>query len=489
MQEATNSTKNVYNCNKEHIMNKTFLFYDIETSGLSPCFDQIIQFAAIRSDLELNEIERYEWHIQLRPDVVPSPHALIVHGISAETLSNKGEPEGIVIPKIHKLMNTPGTISLGYNTLGFDDEFLRFSFYRNLLPPYTHQYANQCSRADIYPITVLYYLFGNSDIAWPKKNDSISLKLENLNDANQLAKGSAHNALVDVEATIALAKRFFLNQKMWSYALGYFDKAIDLKRMNQWIKNQDHENVWLYLDGSFGAKNQFQAPVLLLGNHRHYKNQILLLRLDLTDLERATLDNFQEQSWVIRKKVAEPGFLLPLEPRFLKHLDQDRQTIVNNNLSWLRKHPEVLKALTDYYLDYTYPNVPEADLDTGLYQKSFWSDRDNYDCEQFHKTSIEKRDSLIDSFSNTDIQNLAIRWLGRNYPETLSKQHQDLFNEYLKQTWKPKELIIDYRKQTKYTADNALKDIATLENEASTNKEQMILLKDYREWLENTLKN
>ena len=38
----------------------TYLFYDLETTGLNPCFDQVLQFAAIRTDLSLNEIERHE---------------------------------------------------------------------------------------------------------------------------------------------------------------------------------------------------------------------------------------------------------------------------------------------------------------------------------------------------------------------------------------------------------------------------------------------
>jgi exodeoxyribonuclease-1 len=35
---------------------QTFLFYDIETTGLNKSFDQVLQFAAIRTDLKLQEI-------------------------------------------------------------------------------------------------------------------------------------------------------------------------------------------------------------------------------------------------------------------------------------------------------------------------------------------------------------------------------------------------------------------------------------------------
>ena len=120
----------------------TYLFYDVETTGLNKCFDQVLQFAAIRTDLELNEIDRIDINIELNCDVIPSPEAIITHRIGLDQYKN-AKKEVDAIRKIHQLLNTPGTMSLGYNTLGFDDEFLRFSFYRNLLPP-RQQYFCRC---------------------------------------------------------------------------------------------------------------------------------------------------------------------------------------------------------------------------------------------------------------------------------------------------------------------------------------------------------
>src|SRR3990172_2270849 len=99
-------------------MAKTLLFYDIETTGLNKAFDQILQFAAIRTDEALKEIERYEINIKLNMDVVPSPQAMITHRIPIAA-TERGMDELEAIEKIHDLVNTPNTISLGYNTLGF----------------------------------------------------------------------------------------------------------------------------------------------------------------------------------------------------------------------------------------------------------------------------------------------------------------------------------------------------------------------------------
>ena len=189
------------------IMAKTYLFYDIETTGLSKAFDQVLQFAAIRTDSQLNELDRFTVKVQLRPDVIPSPGAVITNRISLKDQVT-GLCEYEAIRKIHHLINQRNTISLGYNSLGFDDEFLRFAFHRNLLPPYTHQFKNGCRRMDLLPIAVMFWLYKREVITWPQLNTKPSLKLEHINEVNQLASGPSHEATVDVEATLGLARRF-----------------------------------------------------------------------------------------------------------------------------------------------------------------------------------------------------------------------------------------------------------------------------------------
>ncbi|MFN2436937.1 MAG: exodeoxyribonuclease I, partial [Desulfotignum sp.] len=138
----------------------------------------MLTFAGIRTDSRLREIDRTSLTLRLRNDVIPSPEAVITHCLTPDDLSG-GLCEYQAAQKLHELFNTPGTISLGYNSLGFDDEFLRFLFYRNLLDPYTHQYANGCSRGDILPVTALFHRFCDPPvIQWPRLEDKKStLKL------------------------------------------------------------------------------------------------------------------------------------------------------------------------------------------------------------------------------------------------------------------------------------------------------------------------
>ena len=69
-----------------------YVFYDTETTDVSTAFAQILQFAAIKTDDDLNEIERFEIRCRLLPHIIPSPKALLVTGISPETLTDPALP-------------------------------------------------------------------------------------------------------------------------------------------------------------------------------------------------------------------------------------------------------------------------------------------------------------------------------------------------------------------------------------------------------------
>jgi len=55
-------------------------------------FDQIVHFAAIKTDNDLVETDRFETRSRLLPYVVPNPAALRLSGLSIERLSDKQLP-------------------------------------------------------------------------------------------------------------------------------------------------------------------------------------------------------------------------------------------------------------------------------------------------------------------------------------------------------------------------------------------------------------
>ena len=68
----------------------SFFFYDLETSGISPREDRIMQFAGQRTNLELEPLgEPVNILIKLNNDTLPSPEAIMVtHILPQETVKN-----------------------------------------------------------------------------------------------------------------------------------------------------------------------------------------------------------------------------------------------------------------------------------------------------------------------------------------------------------------------------------------------------------------
>lgn len=468
----------------------TYLFYDIETSGLNKCFDQVVQFAAISTDLEFNELERYNIFVKLNPDTVPSPGAFITHQISLSDLQNFGICELEAMKKIHQLLNTPGTISLGYNSLGFDDEFLRFSFYRNLLPPYTHQYANQCGRMDLYPMVVLYYLFKNEILKWPERANAISLKLEFLSALNGLHGGIAHDALSDTEGVVELAKRLASDREMWDYIAGFFDKNIDKKRMSElpiaWQQEGQQYSEGIVFEGVFGAKNYFQCPVLGLGWHNHYQNQSLWLKLDTEKLVNLTSTTIPASFDIIyRKKVGECGFLLPPNERFSRYLTDERRQRVAENKLWIEKNPQLFAELVNYHREYKYPIVPNIDIDAALYQNNFRSKSEEAWCRRFHAVDLKDKINLLNNVPSENLKNQAIRVLGRNYREVLQVKIGAEFDLYLAKikNHDTESIPIDYRSRKHLTLSIALKELIELKKNKDLDTKQLDLLGELENFL------
>ena len=414
---------------------QTYLFYDVETTGLNPAFDQILQFAALRTDTAFQEIERRQIRIRLRPDVIPSPEAMMTHGIGvAQALAGEA-CEFDALGSIHRLVNTPRSISLGYNTLGFDDEFLRFGFFRNLLPPYTHQYARGCRRMDLFPITVLYWLYGPQVVRWPQREGKPTLKLEYINSVNGLAEGPAHDAMVDVAATAALARRLQEARPMWDYVAGYFDKAEDARRCSQFPTaiqgtRGDHQ-LGIAVDSRFGFDRMCQAPVLALGDSIPYANQTIWLRLDSDTLADAAPDNLEDTTWVIRKKFGEPEILLPPLERYWAKLPEAVDTQAKANLELLQRKPDLLAVIVDYHRAFSYPEVPDVDVDAALYEVGFLESHEEALCREFRRAAPGERGQMVYRFDRRELRRLVGRIFGRNFPELMPDQLAGDYEDYL----------------------------------------------------------
>ena len=469
-------------------MAASYLFYDIETTGLNKAFDQVLQFAAIRTDSQLNEIGRHDIKIRLRPDVIPSPLAILTNRIPVGEFAG-GLCEYDATVQIHALMNEPDTVSIGYNTLGFDDEFLRFSFHRNLLPPYTHQYRSGCRRMDLFPIAIVYWLYQRQVLTWPVINGKPSLKLEHLGAENRMLTGQSHEALADVETTVELARRFFKKKKMWQYLEGYFDKETDAYRIDELPvalqSGSGEHRKGLMISGEYGPVQNYQIPVISIGESIPYSNQTLWLRMDLPQLRETNPPSISETTWVVRKRLGEPGLLLPPRQRYWRRIGDERSAVFEENLEWLQANPEIFQQVIKYYREYRYPFIPNLDADASLYQIGFYSKADEKLCRKFQQACLMEKAMLVEQFASPDARILAWRILGRNYPRDLPAEYENEFKTYLQRInpFRQEDALIDYREEQRTTPRAALVEIKRLQQTGEFDRKQHRLLADLENYI------
>ncbi|MDW8479425.1 MAG: exodeoxyribonuclease I [Xanthomonadales bacterium] len=205
---------------------QAFLWYDLETFGMDPRRSRIAQFAAVRTDPELRPLgEPLSLLCRLHEEVLPAPEACLVTGITPQRALREGLPEPEFARQIAAAMGGPGLCIVGFNSLRFDDEFLRHLFYRCFHDPYAREWEEGNSRWDLLDLTRLAYCLRPEGIRWPRREDGVpSFRLEDLARENGIGH-RRHDALGDVLALLGLARLLREAQpRLWDYYLGLRDR-------------------------------------------------------------------------------------------------------------------------------------------------------------------------------------------------------------------------------------------------------------------------
>lgn len=207
----------------------TFAFYDLETTGLSPAFDQPLQFAAILTDDAFREVERVNLRCRIAPHIIPSPWALAVTGVRPTQLLDAALPTLFEFTQeIGALIDRwSPAIWTGFNSIRFDEEMLRQAFYQNLQPDIFATQFNGNTRFDV--LTALYAVWHRQpdQFEWPVDEiGRVRFKLDLIAPLNGFAAHNAHDALGDVEATIHIARQIAQHApSLWAELLANRDKA------------------------------------------------------------------------------------------------------------------------------------------------------------------------------------------------------------------------------------------------------------------------
>lgn len=184
------------------------VFYDTETTGTDRDFDQILQFAAIATDENLRELDRFEIRCRRLPWIVPAPAALLVTGISPHQLDDPSLPTLLeMMEQVRsKLTAWSPAIFVGFNSMRFDEPLLQRAFWQTLLPPYL-TVTNGNGRSDLLSVVRAASHLLKDALSYPRiSTGRLTFRLDALAPLNGFSHNRAHDALGDVEATIHIAR-------------------------------------------------------------------------------------------------------------------------------------------------------------------------------------------------------------------------------------------------------------------------------------------
>lgn len=271
-------------------MNPKYIpIYDLETSDLDKDYGQVLEAAMVTLDENFDIIKHSELVLPVAPriDVPPSPRASLVHGINFESLRERGMTEYDFAIQFSQYMSTPGSMISGYNTMGFDDEIMRRTLFRNGLDPYGHEWRDGNCRFDVLNLVRMLYSWDPESLIWPEVDDKVSLKLSDIAPINDVAHAHAHNALSDVLATAGLLKKISkLGSRVFDQALRQTDKR-EMKRLVA-------KRAPLFHSSSFySAEQGYSSAILPLIVDSQSANKILCI--DLTKDPSALLDMSTEE--------------------------------------------------------------------------------------------------------------------------------------------------------------------------------------------------
>ena len=415
----------------------SFLWHDYETFGTDPRRDRPAQFAALRTDAELNEIGApLMWYCQPTNDYLPDPQACLITSITPQQCLQRGLREYQFAARIEGELAQPGTIGVGYNSIRFDDEVTRFLFWRNLIDPYAREWQNQCGRWDLLDVVRMAYALRPEGIEWPRNGDGQpSFRLEHLTQANGLAHEAAHDALSDVRATIALARLVRTRQpRLFDFCLGLHKKERVLAELGLPL-GPATARPFLHVSGMFPAERGCLAVMWPLASHPANKNELIAWDLAHDPRELADLNAEAIRTRLFTRADALPEGVARLP---IKTVHLNKSPMVVGKLKTLRPelaerwgidlaqalaHAQHARALPD--MSAIWPEVfarpaePAPDVEQDLYG-GFVGTADRRRLEQLRHMDGAQLAAAHPRFDDPRLPELVWRYRARNFPETLT---------------------------------------------------------------------
>lgn len=415
-------------------MADTLYWYDLETFGRAPQLDRVAQFAGIRTNDRFEIIgDPQVFYCRQTLDYVPDPLSCLITGITPEDASDKGESEYRFISRIRDEFMVAGTCVVGYNSMRFDDEFIRNMLYRNFYDPYEREYTSGNSRWDLVDVMRAAHDLRPTGIAWPRNEEGKpTFKLEALAAANGVEQERAHDALSDVRATIGLAQLVREQQpRLFRYLFSLRRK----ERVHELV-DLYHRTPFAYTSRVFSRAEGCTTAVAPLGVNPRNPNEVLVydLRYDprplidgsVTELRSRIFNHNREQ------RIPVTGLAVNRAPAIAPLSALEREGAADRlkiDLALCRRHADMLAAehrLTQK-ITQVYDRRPAGeakDPELQLYSGGFFPDSDREEFARIHQADPESVPRLQLHCEDPRVPELFRRFIWRNFEEYLSAEER-----------------------------------------------------------------
>ena len=425
-------------------MAKTFFFYDLETSGLNARDSRIMQFAGIRTDMDLKQVgEPVNVLVRLNDDTLPSPEAIMVTGITPQQTVSDGLTEAEFSKMLIDTIFTSDTIAVGFNNIRFDDEFVRHLFWRNFYDPYKWSWKEGRSRWDLLDVVRMTRALRPDGIKWPVDEKGIATnRLELIASVNGINHVKAHDALSDVEALISVTKLIRDKQpQLYEFMLKMRDKN-EIKK----LVNLDYKQPFVYVSGRLDAEYNKATVSFPLTAGKNGNVIVYDLRYDPTpfvDMTAKELGVKLYASWDERQ--AEGFVKLPVKELQYNHapavapvgvLSQaDGWSKIKLDEATVSKHKTILLSAPGFAenIRSLYENREEfkksADPESQLYD-GFVPDIDKMRIETVRNANEPGLVDFHPNFTDERLEPLLLHYKARNFPKSLSKDEAEIWEKW-----------------------------------------------------------
>ncbi|KGI78145.1 exodeoxyribonuclease I [Oleiagrimonas soli] len=424
----------------------SFFWHDYETFGTDARRDRAVQFAGIRTTLDLEPIgDPVSLFCRPPRDALPQPEACLVTGITPQQAQREGVCEAEFASRVHEELAAPGTCGVGYNSLRFDDEFTRQMLYRNFYDPYAREWRNGNARWDLIDLARMCHALRPDGIVWPQRDDGApSFKLEHLAAANGLEQRRAHDALSDVEALIAFARLIRTRQpRLWNW---YFE----LRRKQRAFELLDlvRKPALLHVSSRYPAANGCMTMIVPLARHPSRSNEIIVYDLATNPVDLIVLDadDIADRVFTPRADLPEDVERIPLRTIHANRspalaplsvldgvdtarigLDAERCAVHRKELLAVHRIADKVREVFAVAADLPPPDDPELALYAG-----FLPDADRPLLDAVRATPPEQLGRDF-GFGDPRYAELLFRYRARNWPHTLSTEERARWDDFRRQ--------------------------------------------------------